>query len=65
MLNQLIETYRIFQSLDVFMEIAPSMQDKFVSELEVIIRKKSSKKMTIEEQWVSEKEMKDDLKWSA
>ncbi len=65
MLNQLIEAYRIFQSLDVFMEIAPSMQDKFVSELEVIIRKKSSKKMTIEEQWVSEKEMKDDLKWSA
>ena len=41
------------------------LQEEFLVRMEVVIRKKSSNKVTIDEVWVSEKEMKDDLKWSA
>ena len=40
------------------------MQEKFIATLEIVIRKKSSYKVTVDEQWVSEKEMKDDLGWT-
>ena len=43
----------------------PVLQDEFLARMEVVIKKKSSNKVTIDEVWVSEKEMKDDLKWSA
>lgn len=32
--------------------------------LEVIIKRKTSYTILVEEEWVSEKEMKDELKWS-
>lgn len=40
-------------------------QEKFIQTLEVIVRRKSSMKMVVNEEWRSEKEMKDDLKWTA
>ena len=40
-------------------------QDKFVAELEIVVKKKSSIKITRDMQWMSEKEMKDDLGWSS
>lgn len=43
----------------------PMLQDEFLARMEVVIKKKSSNKVTIDEVWVSEKEMRDDLKWSA
>lgn len=42
-----------------------SGKDQFISELETLVKKKSSKKTLVDEQWLSEKEMKDDLGWSA
>ena len=39
------------------------MQEQFIAQLEVIVRKKMLK-VTVDEQWLSEKEMKEDLKWS-
>ncbi|CAL1127048.1 unnamed protein product [Cladocopium goreaui] len=36
----------------------------FIAELEVIVTKKKTISIRVEEQWVSEKEMKSDLKWS-
>lgn len=39
-------------------------QDKFVSELEIVVKKRSSVSVTIDEQWASEKEMRDDLGWT-
>lgn len=33
-------------------------------QLDIVIRKKSSKKVTLLEEWVSEKEMREELKWS-
>ena len=38
---------------------------KFIAQLEIVIKKKSSFKVTIDEAWLSEKEMKDDYGWSA
>ena len=35
-----------------------------MAKLEIIVRKKKMLTVWIDEQWVSEKEMKDDLKWS-
>ena len=40
------------------------MQDKFVSELEIVVRKTSKNKIQVEEEWLSEKEMRDEYKWS-
>ena len=40
------------------------VQDAFIAKLEVIVRKKSSYTVWLDEEWLSEKEMKDDLKWS-
>lgn len=40
------------------------MQDQFVAQLEVIVRKKKMLKVTVDERWLSEKEMKEDFKWS-
>ena len=42
-----------------------NIQEKFINTLEVIVKKKSSKKMTVDSEWVSEKEMRDELNWSA
>lgn len=40
------------------------MQEQFIAQLEVIVWKKKMLKVTVDEQWLSEKEMKEDLKWS-
>ena len=40
------------------------LEDKFVAELEIIIRKTSKQKIQVEEEWLSEKEMRDEYKWS-
>ena len=40
------------------------IQAEFEVQLDIVIRKKSSKKLTVVEEWVSEKEMRDELKWS-
>lgn len=42
----------------------PITQEKFISTLETIVRKKSAKRNKVAERWLSEKEMKDELKWS-
>ena len=44
--------------------IAPGRQEEFKNRLEVIIRKRTSIKVTVDEQWVSESEMRTDLKWN-
>ena len=43
----------------------PNIQEKFINTLEVIVKKKSSQKITVDSQWLSEKEMRDELNWSA
>ena len=37
---------------------------RFIAQLEIVIKKKSSFKVTIDEAWLSEKEMKEDYGWS-
>ena len=39
-------------------------QEKFISTLEIVIRKQSTQSVTIDCEWISEKEMKDDKGWS-
>ena len=39
-------------------------QEKFMAEMEIVVKKKSTIRVTVDEQWVSEKEMKDDLGWT-
>lgn len=41
----------------------PSTQESFIAQLEIIVRKKATIKVSIEEMWVSEQEMRDDLRW--
>ena len=41
------------------------VQEQFVNRLEIVVRKKKMMTVWIDEQWLSEKEMKDDFKWSA
>ena len=40
-------------------------QDAFLNQLEIVVKKKKSIKLIIDEGWYSEKEMSDDLKWNA
>ena len=40
------------------------MQDAFLSKLEIVITKKSTMKVTVDEEWLSEKEMREDYHWS-
>lgn len=40
-------------------------EDKFLTMLELVVRKKMKVKITRDEGWFSELEMKNDLKWSA
>lgn len=35
-----------------------------MSELEIVVRKTSKNKIQVEEEWLSEKEMRDEYKWS-
>ena len=48
-----------------FTLLSKCVQEKFISTLEVIVRKKSSHIITVDSMWVSEKEMRDELKWSS
>ena len=41
-----------------------STQEKFIDQLELVVKKKNTQKVWVDEQWLTEKEMKDDLKWS-
>lgn len=43
----------------------PMLQNAFLLQLEIVVKKKASVKVTRDWQWVSEKEMRDDLGWSA
>ncbi|CAK9017306.1 unnamed protein product [Durusdinium trenchii] len=38
-------------------------KESFIAQLEIIVRKKATIKVSIEEMWVSEQEMRDDLRW--
>ena len=40
-------------------------EEAFISQLEIIVKKKNTVEVKIEEQWMSEKEMKDELHWSS
>ena len=35
-----------------------------MAQMEVLVRKKASIKVTVNEEWLSEKEMKDDYNWT-
>ena len=39
-------------------------QEKFMARLEIVVTKKASTKVTIDGGWYSDKEMRDDLKWT-
>ena len=39
-------------------------QAKFISSLEVVVKRRASQKVTIDEKWLTEKEMRDDYGWS-
>ena len=39
-------------------------QAQFIASLEIVVKRRSSQKVTIDEEWLSEKEMKDDYGWS-
>ena len=41
-----------------------SWEAKFISSLEIVVKRRSSIKVTIEEEWLTEKEMKDDYGWN-
>ena len=43
----------------------PNLEEAFVSSMEVIIKRKSTIRITIDEQWLSEKEMATDYGWNA
>ena len=40
-------------------------QEAFLMQLEIVVTKKNTQKVVIDEQWVTEQEMKQDLKWTA
>ena len=40
-------------------------QDVFIGQLEVSVNKRSAIKVTVDEEWATEREMKEDLGWSA
>lgn len=40
------------------------IQEEFINMLEVVVKRKNLKKIWVDEQWLTEKEMKDDFKWS-
>lgn len=42
----------------------PWLQEKFVCQLEVIIKRSATKSITVESEWLSEKEMREELKWT-
>ena len=51
----------------VLVQISPSyesIQDVFVNQLKILVKKKQLVELTLEEGWFSEEEMKVDLKWS-
>ena len=39
-------------------------QDLFIQRLEVVVKQKNTITVTVEEQWMSEKELREELKWS-
>ena len=40
-------------------------EEEFEARMEIVIKKRNSVKITVDEVWVSEKEMRDELKWTA
>lgn len=47
-----------------FMSGSPPLKEQFIAQLEIVLKRCKSIKITIEEQWASESEMKNDLGWS-
>ena len=55
----------MFLQAETFSTHTHFCQDKFMARLEVVVTKKASNKVTIDGGWYSEKEMREDLKWTA
>ena len=62
--HRAIGSYKGDRSAQYIVHIAVQHQEKFVATLEVIVKRKTTYTVTVDEQWLSEKEMKDELKWS-
>jgi len=41
-----------------------SLREKFILQLEIVVKQKNTVTVVVEEQWISEKELRDELKWS-
>lgn len=48
----------------VLLKLLCDIQDKFVSQLTILVKKKQLVELTVDEGWFSESEMKQDLKWT-
>lgn len=42
-----------------------SRQEAFITQLEIVVTKKNTQKVWVDEQWVTEQEMKQELKWTS
>ncbi|CAK9032446.1 Uncharacterized protein SCF082_LOCUS20072 [Durusdinium trenchii] len=64
--NWLIEEYQKRPKIETARMLMAANFDKeqFINTLEIIVKKQLSQSITIESRWVSEKEMRDDLKWA-
>lgn len=41
-----------------------TLQERFLNELHILVKKKQTFKLTVDQGWYSEQEMKDELSWS-
>ena len=60
-----VNFWHVFTGWNFFHTHTHFCQDKFMARLEVVVTKKASNKVTIDGGWYSEKEMREDLKWTA
>ena len=64
-----MESVCVFQPVSTYShsEAVPLQRfpkDEFINQLEIVVTKKKAMTIKVDEQWASEKEMRDDLKWS-
>ena len=59
----LFYTY-IFWHEQLFQSPSFISQDEFIRQLEVVVKQKNTVTVVVEEQWMSEKELREELKWS-
>lgn len=61
-----IAFYNIFEiSVGLYSDTALPAEEAFIQQLEVVVRKKNVKKVWVDEQWCTEKEMREELNWSS